>query len=400
MKPTLYLITISYDQIGHFKEYIDNFTKHLSDHYEIKYFVSCDGSSANAENAIELPIPNVSFREANFAHYGKFRRIVRAFKKARFSIKFYRLILKQKTISNDDIFYIMDYEYFSVIYFLFQLKRRKQRLLFWIHSASNKGSFIYYLYKTLAFILLKYFLRTNIIIVNGALVKQNLISDFGFNADKIEVVQYVSETTVPFEAVKQASARDQLELMQGETILLAFGMLRSDKKLDLTIQSVAAYNEKFTQNICLVIAGSESGVSIRDLNNWIEQSGLEHTRLLIKYVSEQEMHLQFSAADALIMTYAPGNVSQSGPASFARNYGLPIISTDVGEIGSYIKQNDVGFVADEFTEDSIASAIHDFMSLDDETRAELKDRILRMKDKFGWSSAAEKYKTILEELDY
>ena len=97
------------------------------------------------------------------------------------------------------------------------------------------------------------------------------------------------------------------------------------------------------------------------------------------------------------MTYSSNSVSQSGPLSFARNYGLPVISTDIGEIGYYIKKYNVGFTTKNQSSDDLSNEIHKFVSLNNLELNVIKENILNLKEKYSWINASKNYDHIISD---
>jgi glycosyltransferase involved in cell wall biosynthesis len=124
------------------------------------------------------------------------------------------------------------------------------------------------------------------------------------------------------EPVAKVAARQQLELPVNRPVLLFFGIVRPYKGLKYLVEALS----HVTQPVHLVIAG-EFWEDVTIYRQQIEALKLvDKITLLDRYIPNEEAHLLFSAADALVAPYIGG--TQSGAAGLALGYGLPMIITD------------------------------------------------------------------------
>jgi glycosyltransferase involved in cell wall biosynthesis len=116
-------------------------------------------------------------------------------------------------------------------------------------------------------------------------------------------------------------ARQKLDLPADKPILLFFGIVRPYKGLKFLVDALAHVQ----QPVHLVIAGE----FWEDINVYLRQIETldlsEKISLINRYIPNEEAHMLFSAADGLVAPYVGG--TQSGAASLALGYGLPIIMT-------------------------------------------------------------------------
>ena len=74
-----------------------------------------------------------------------------------------------------------------------------------------------------------------------------------------------------------------------------------------------------------------------------------------RYIPDKEVPLLFSAADALVLPYR--SATQSGVASIAYQYNLPIVATPVGEFPEAIGQKGTGVITKGNTPKDITEGI-------------------------------------------
>lgn len=131
------------------------------------------------------------------------------------------------------------------------------------------------------------------------------------------VYQQMSEDFVP-----KDTARQRLGLPADQLLFLFFGIMRPYKGLIVLLDALAQLKEPAH----LVIAG-EFWEDVARYRKQIADLGLsERVTLLDRYIPNEEAHLLFSAADALLAPYVGG--TQSGSVELAVGYGLPAIVTD------------------------------------------------------------------------
>ncbi len=170
----------------------------------------------------------------------------------------------------------------------------------------------------------------------------------------LPVFQPFSKKYVPKE-----EARQQLRLPVDKPLLLFFGIVRPYKGLHYLLEAMV----KCKQPVRLVVAG-EFWEDVLLYQKQIEQLGLaDCVSLINRYVPNEEAHLLFSAADGLVAPYIGG--TQSGAASLAIGYRLPVITTERVAAGMALDKNDQksGYIGlpDDYTqivpaEDSLALA--------------------------------------------
>lgn len=127
--------------------------------------------------------------------------------------------------------------------------------------------------------------------------------------------------------ITKTEAREQLGLPQGNTILLCFGIVRPYKGLKILLKAMASVPEP----VLLIVAGEFWEDKTAYLQQIEELHLSKQVTFLDRYISNEEAHKLFSAADALIAPYVDG--TQSAVAGAALGYRLPLIVTDIVAAG-------------------------------------------------------------------
>lgn len=155
------------------------------------------------------------------------------------------------------------------------------------------------------------------------------------------------------------------------TVFLMFGTLRRDKGLDTLLDTLQHAAEKtgkddFRFIICGMLADWTPG----------DHPILSDPRVIthFKYLEETEIPTYFCAADALVLPYASFYIGSSGPLYDACEYGLPVIATDVSEMGRVVKAEQFGILVQPDNAKALAEALLQFLALPNTEREKLGER--------------------------
>lgn len=138
--------------------------------------------------------------------------------------------------------------------------------------------------------------------------------------------------------------------------LLFFGLIREYKGLDLLIEAVGRLGEEYQ----LVIAGECYG-RFDTYQALIDASpAKERISTHIRYISDDDIPVFFSAADALVLPYR--SATQSGVVSVAYTYDLPMLATPVGDFSNSIARPGTGIVASEVSGAALAEGVKELFA--------------------------------------
>jgi glycosyltransferase involved in cell wall biosynthesis len=388
----LHLIALSYADRGHTKEYVTNFCNRLHEKFDIVLYVA---SEISTEVPVGITVKYIDvditkLKAENFLKYGRFANIFKNLKKKTLHISYCKQVVKQD-IKKEDIVYIMDHTALSLLPLFKGLKKTNTKVFLWIHSARfDSKDIIYHIYKLAVKSIFNYYVSKSLtgIIVNGEIIKERLPQHLNFPKEKIHVIQYPSE--IQYKTLEKKKARETLHIPSDENVVLFFGGLRTDKNIEEVVRTTAQSKTK----PLLIIAGSESTVSRQTIEKWLKKYNHQNYFLDISYVTEENMALYYSCSDVLLLTYGSESASQSGPLSLAREFLLPAIVTDTGEIGYYIKQNNIGLTAALEIKDDFKTKL-DYFFDEKNLQEHLLENLKRAKEVYSWDAAALKYIDLL-----
>ena len=182
------------------------------------------------------------------------------------------------------------------------------------------------------------------IFVHTKKMKRELFGEFGVPENKISVIPFGINNTVPDSKLTAVGAKRMLGMDNGEKAMLCFGQIAPYKGLEY---AVAALTELFKKdkNYRLIIAGKPKWNETywKQIEQLISENDVvDRVIKRIKHVPDEETELYFKAADVLILPYT--SVFQSGVLFLSYSFGLPVIAADVGSLNEEIIEGETGFV--------------------------------------------------------
>jgi glycosyltransferase involved in cell wall biosynthesis len=192
------------------------------------------------------------------------------------------------------------------------------------------------------------------------------------------------------ERIDKVKAREQLKIARDKKVILFFGFIRDYKGLDLLIQAM----KNTPDDYLLIIAGEVYG-SFDKYKKQIDENALgDKVQLHVRYISDNEVPVFFSAADVCVLPYK--SATQSGITSISYHFDLPIIATDVGGLKESVLDNKTGIVVKSPDPAFIQGALRAYF--DGNLKEPFADSIRTVKKGLSWSHLAQQllefYKTL------
>ncbi len=160
-------------------------------------------------------------------------------------------------------------------------------------------------------------------------------------------------------SISKSNARLRLGLPPNATVYLFYGTLRRDKGLPTLLDAF-----RQTPAGChLAIVGKPL-----DLEPPVTSDPRITTRF--EFIPDDETEIYFAAADALVLPYEPFYSGSSGPLFDACAYGLPVIASDVSEMGELVRTFTLGLTTVAGNVQSLADALSRFHDFTPTTRAQ------------------------------
>jgi D-inositol-3-phosphate glycosyltransferase len=202
------------------------------------------------------------------------------------------------------------------------------------------------------------------ILVHTKKSKKELCQDFRTKENKITVIPFPLNSTVKDSGIKSESAKKILKLKNDEIALLFFGKIAPYKGVEVLLDALKIVIDRGF-NAKAILAGEikfNNGYK-KFLENKIVENNIEKNVIMRwEFIPDKEIEIYFKAADAIVLPYK--FIYQSGPLFLAYNFGLPVISTDVGSFREDIVDGKTGFLAQGDDAKTFSDAIIRFVQSD------------------------------------
>jgi D-inositol-3-phosphate glycosyltransferase len=223
-------------------------------------------------------------------------------------------------------------------------------------------------------------------------MKTELVADFDISEEKVSVIPFGINNTVPNTSLSGAEARRQLGIDKDERALLFFGNIAAYKGLEYLVLALTELLNR-DENYRLIIVGKPKGSEEywKQIQATIAGSCIRDRVIeVIEYVPDEATELYFKAADVLILPYAQVFQSQSGVLLLGYSFGLPAIAADVGTLREDIAEEETGFVFNPRDSSDLASKIDKYFK--SELFHKLENRRAKIKayanERYSWSRVA------------
>ena len=228
------------------------------------------------------------------------------------------------------------------------------------------------------------------IFVHTDKMKAELVADFGVHENKVSVIPFGINNTVPKTDLTNCDAKRMLGIADTDKTILCFGQIAPYKGLEYL---VAAFAELLNRDrrYRLVIAGKPKW----NQAYWkrIEELMIDHgvgnrVTQRIEHVPDDETELYFKAADVLVLSYT--EIFQSGVIFLGYSFGLPAIVADVGSLKEEVIEGETGFVFKARDSSDLASMVDEYFKSElfrnlESRRAEIK---AYANERYSWDKVA------------
>ena len=183
--------------------------------------------------------------------------------------------------------------------------------------------------------------RPDGLIVHHSWLADQLHEDHGIDKDRIAVVPH---QVYP---VSEPTSRSR----SGRPTVLLFGALRPNKGIQ---SMIATMSDARLAGFNLVVAGRGEARYQRHIAALA--AGVDNVRTELGYVTTERKDELFRQASVVVMPYEAFS-SQSGVLHDAYAHGRPVVVTDVGALGSSVREDGTGRVVDVGDRDALVEAI-------------------------------------------
>lgn len=181
-----------------------------------------------------------------------------------------------------------------------------------------------------------------------------------------------------FDTYTKHEARQKLGLEIGKKIVLFFGLIRRYKGLQYLIRAMPDVLSAFD---CTLLIAGEFYDAKSDYLELIEACGIgEHTIVVDRYISNEDVSAYFCSADVVILPYV--DATQSGIVQIAFGVHKPVITTRVGGLPEAVDDGYTGLLVEKESPQALAETIIRYYTEDCEET--FSREIVKRAMQFGW----------------
>ena len=238
------------------------------------------------------------------------------------------------------------------------------------------------------------------IFVHTGQMKSQLLAEFRIVPDKVTVIPFGINNSLPTTALTTSAARERLGIGASEKTILFFGNIAPYKGLEHLVAALGILC-RTTSSCRLIIAGKQKGCDDywAMIEEEISRQGVDDRVIKkIEYIPDEDVEVYFKAADILVLPYK--HIFQSGVLFLGYSFGLPVVATDVGSLKEEIIEGKTGFVCRPENAEDLARCLSDYFGSDlYRNLAQRRDEIRRFaNERYSWTKVGEMTREIYASL--
>ena len=223
------------------------------------------------------------------------------------------------------------------------------------------------------------------VLVHTSLHREALQERYQLGENKIKLIPHgVGKKSAYSWQVKKVKEKYDLEK---KDIITFFGFLRPNKGIEYLILSFSEIIKK-RKNLILLIAGSTVKIWSKyplQLKGLVKKLKIDNYVKFTGFVPNNEVPALFVVSKIIVMPYFRS--TQSAVLHQAISCTRPVIVSDVGGIGNFVKQNNIGLVVPPKDVESLTKAILNL--LDDKRKLEMfRENELKLREILSWDNIA------------
>ncbi|UCD26352.1 MAG: glycosyltransferase family 4 protein [Candidatus Bathyarchaeota archaeon] len=223
--------------------------------------------------------------------------------------------------------------------------------------------------------------RSDALIAVSLYTKKELTELYDIDEEKIHVV-YNGVDTQKFRPNRErAGLRLELGLEEKHKIILCVGRLYYRKGITILLKSIPEVVQKF-EDVRFIISGKGFKKNEENLRKLTQELDIEKHVMFLGYVPDEKLPDLYAASDIFVLPALYENF----PFAIleAQSTGLPVISTKVGGIPEFLRENKNGFLVEPGDPEQLAQKIMTLLK-DPELAEELgKCGRNLVEEKFAW----------------
>ncbi len=195
-------------------------------------------------------------------------------------------------------------------------------------------------------------------------MKTDLINDFGVRDQRITVIPFGVNDSLPNTHLTSIDAKQRLGISANQRVILFFGRITPYKGLDYLISAFQKLSRE-QNKYCLIIAGrvERCEANWRDIRSKLDEE-VRKGNVVIRdsFIPDDEVETYFKAGDVLVLPYR--DIYQSGVLFTGQRFGIPVLAADVGSFSEEIIEGRTGFLFQPEDPNDLARAIEQYFESD------------------------------------
>jgi D-inositol-3-phosphate glycosyltransferase len=322
------------------------------------------GISLDFIGSDDLSVPDVlhnsqvnflNLRGAQSSEAGLLAKVLRV-------LNYYWKLFHYSATAGPKLFHILwnnKFELFDRTLLMLYYRMLGKRIVFTAHNVNAGKRDLYDSWLNRVSLKIQYKLCDHIL-VHTRRMKSELVTDFRIPREKVSVIPFGINNTVPKTGLTSSEAKRKLGIADNDKTLLFFGNIAPYKGLEYLVSAFTELSNK-DRSYRLIIVGRPKGSEDywKQIHEGIARSRIRDRILQrIEYIPDEATELYFKAADVLILPYV--HVFQSGVLFLGYSFGLPAIAADVASLREEIIEGGTGFVFKPQDASDLANKIEEY----------------------------------------
>jgi glycosyltransferase involved in cell wall biosynthesis len=206
--------------------------------------------------------------------------------------------------------------------------------------------------------------------------------------DNKVIVIPVGIDTEKFKPMDKTALREKYKFNKNDKVILYVGRFKKEKRLDLLIKAFIKVKKEIPNcKLVLVGVGSEK----QNLSKLVNDLKLRNVQFM-NTVEHDEIPMIMNCADV----FALCSLYEGMPTVVleALACGVPVVSTDVGDVHKVVHDNETGYIVKSRTIDAIASKLIEVLT----NCYNMKENCVKMTQEYSWEKIAEQIKEVYNEV--
>jgi len=194
------------------------------------------------------------------------------------------------------------------------------------------------------------------------------------------------------DAVPREEAKQYLGLPADKIIILNFGALHAGKDIDTVLKAISEIPD------VMLLSAGQNTASV-NLIGLVMQYDLQHKVVIHDYyIPEDNKKYYLAAADIVALSYKKNFFQTASMLWEAARYRVPVIASDAGELGDYVKTYNLGLLYKPEDVESLKDALRVFIGLNQAEKQIFENNCERFCAEFSIEKWTQEFVEVVREI--